>query len=124
MMRMDTGTLGDLSGRHHFTKSASNFARLQSMTSSYLRTMRPSAGCPFCAFPSCTPCRCNPPIATPRAPIDYASNSSRDNATTPPADYQKPQSYRTLLILLGGCFVHAGQSQSPTGSSLIFTHSQ
>lgn len=35
-----------------------------------------------------------------------------------------PHLYRTRLIFCAGCFLHSGHSQSPTGSSLIPTHSQ
>lgn len=35
-----------------------------------------------------------------------------------------PQLQRTRLIFCAGCFLHSGHSQSPTGSSLIPTHSQ
>jgi hypothetical protein len=33
-------------------------------------------------------------------------------------------SYRPFFILFAGCLLHAGHSQSPTGSSLMPTHSQ
>jgi len=69
-----------------------------------------------------------------RAPIDIGCvrsintarqhrKNDRDRSGQTPG-YNQFLVYRALLILFGGCFVHAGHSQSPTGSSLMFTHSQ
>lgn len=61
--------------------------------------------------------RCNPPTLTPHAPqrLSIASSCPCHH----PANRQ-----RARLILLGGCFRQSGHSQSPSGSSLICTHSQ
>jgi hypothetical protein len=115
-MRMDRGLTAILAGGITPAKCV-QFYMLQSMPSHYYYRRHAAVSSsdapplPSGSSPNNLPatCACAYPL----------SHEQSSNPQPPGA-----QRYRTRLILLGGCFVHAGQSQSPTGSSLMPTHSQ
>ena len=76
-------------------------------------------------FALCMPLRpCTAPD-TRYPPID-CSPAAINRPTDRPNDrhHERERAHRARLILFGGSFEHSGHSQSPTGSSLMPTHSQ